>query len=372
MPSLNILIKPASSECNLKCKYCFYHSLAEKREVRSYGMMSENTLEEIVKKAFEFADGVCSFGFQGGEPTLMGVDFYKLFIELIRKYNKSGIKVIKSIQTNGMLIDLEWAKFLVENDFLVGLSIDGFKDLHDYNRVDSNSKGSFNRVMATVKLFEEYKVEYNILQVLTANSARYASKIFNFFKKQNFKHLQFIPCLDPLGESLGSEKYSLTKDKYLEFLKKYFDLWYLEATKGNLISIRHFDNILGIMLNQEPESCDMRLGCMTQNIIEADGSVYPCDFYVIDQWKIGNINDKTFNELIYNDNVKKFLLDSYNTSSTCKQCEWFSLCRGGCKRHRDDNEDMNYYCQVYKEFFEYSVKRFYKIAQDIRNGKYIG
>ena len=219
MPPLSLLIKPASGNCNLRCKYCFYHSIAENRTMPSYGRMTLETLEILVKKALDQADYSCTFAFQGGEPTLAGLDFYCKLIEYVKLYNTKKIKVNYAIQTNGMVIDNEWAKFLHEYNFLVGLSLDGYKDLHDIMRVDVASKGTFNRVMNTVELFNKYKVEYNILCVVNDYLACHVQKAYNFFKKNGFQYLQFIPCLDPLGEIPGGNEYSLTPERYALFLK---------------------------------------------------------------------------------------------------------------------------------------------------------
>jgi len=168
MKAISVLIKPASGNCNLRCKYCFYNSIIRSRETENYGMMDLNTLEILVKKVFESADIACTFAFQGGEPTLVGLDFYKTLIELQKKYNTKNIQVNNALQTNGIVIDENWAKFLNKNNFLVGLSLDGPKDIHDTNRIDMNKKGSFNIVMNTVRLFNKHGVEYNILFVINA------------------------------------------------------------------------------------------------------------------------------------------------------------------------------------------------------------
>ena len=172
MYPLNLLIKPASGYCNFKCKYCFYDDVAQNREVESYGFMSTKTLEEIVKKALKFAKGECTFTFQGGEPTLVGLDFYKDLIKFQKKYNKKGLKIHNTIQTNGFLIDKEWAKFLHNNNFLVGISLDGTKEINDANRINANKEGTYNNILETIELFNKYKVEYNILTVVTSYVAR--------------------------------------------------------------------------------------------------------------------------------------------------------------------------------------------------------
>ena len=377
MPPLSLLIKPASSGCNLKCKYCFYHSLAENRKIKSYGTMSLHTLEQIVKKAFEFAEGQCVFAFQGGEPTLAGLEFYEKLIELQRKFNKNNITVLNTIQTNGIAIDDKWGAFLSQNNFLVGLSLDGYKDIHDRNRVDQNNKGSFNRVIKTVDILNKHKVEYNVLFVVTTESARHASKVYNFFKKNNFKYTQFIPCLDPLGEEPGNHEYSLKPEIYGQFLKNIFDLWYKDILNDEIVSIRYFDNLLRRIMGYNTESCGMNGICGCQFVIEADGGVYPCDFYVIDKWYMGSILESSIEELRASSTVSEFIDTSKYICDECKKCQWINLCRGGCRREREPflhgKPGLNKYCASYKEFFNYSNSRFFELAKrltcrrDIKN-----
>ena len=307
MPPISLLIKPASSNCNLRCKYCFYHSLAENRQTDSYGIMDIETLEILVRKTMEYADYGCSFVFQGGEPTLAGLDFFRSLVEFQKKYNKKNVYISNAIQTNGMVIDEEWARFLAENKFLVGLSLDGPKDIHDSYRAGPNGKGSFIRIMETVNHFNKYKVEYNILSVVTAHSARHINKIYNFFKKHGFRYLQFIPCLDPLGEHPGGYEHSLTPERYAYFLKTLFDRWYNDILQGNMISIRYFDNIVGMAMGYRPESCGMSGVCTCQFVVEANGGVYPCDFYVIDEWYLGNLEHSSFEEIWNSETTGRFI-----------------------------------------------------------------
>jgi len=369
MPPLSLLIKPASSSCNLKCKYCFYHSIAENREVKSYGIMTENTLEQIVKRAFEYAEGQCVFAFQGGEPTLAGLEFFERLIEFQKKYNKNNIAVLNTIQTNGIEIDEKWGAFLSENKFLVGLSLDGYKDIHDRNRVDLYNKGSFNRVIRTVDILNRYKVEYNILFVVTSDSGRHASKVYSFFKRNNFKFIQFIPCLDPLEEMSHDYEYSLKPEMYGQFLKTIFDLWYKDIEKGDMVSIRYFDNILRRIMGYNTESCGMNGICGCQFVIEADGGVYPCDFYVTDKWYMGSILESSIVELKASNVVREFIESSKHICDQCKNCQWINLCRGGCRRERepfiDGKPGLNKYCLSYKEFFTYSNSRFFDVARQL-------
>ena len=366
MPPISLLIKPASSLCNLECKYCFYHSIAESRLTKSYGMMSAETLELLVRKALDYADDICTFAFQGGEPTLAGLEYFRDFVEYVKKYNVNGIKINYAIQTNGIIINEEWARFLSDNNFLAGISLDGPKDIHDSLRVDPIGKGSFNKVMETINLFNKFHVEYNILCVVNSYIARHANKVYNFFKTNNFKYLQFIPCLDPLDGEPGGYQYSLTPERYTHFLKTAFDEWYSDIVKGNAVSIRYFDNLVGMMMGNPPELCGMVGICTPYFVVEADGGVYPCDFYVLDEWRIGNIRETDFAELKSNEKTKQFMDTSSYIATSCRECEFYNLCRGGCRRTREPYSDnkpaLNYYCSSYKAFFKYAGRRLQEIA----------
>lgn len=366
MKNLSILIKPASGNCNMNCKYCFYYDVMENREVQNFGMMKEEVLELIIKKAFAYADNLVNFAFQGGEPTLRGLEFFEKLIELVKVHNTKNIEVGYSIQTNGLLIDDIWAEFFAKNKFLLGLSLDGTKDIHDVNRLDRQGKETFNRIEKNIKILKKYNVDFNILCVVTKNIAKHPKKVYDYFRKNNFQYLQFIPCLDELdGEVNNKQKYSLTPELYGDFLCQLFDLWHKDFTKGQLVSIRMFDNILQIICGYQPESCDMIGRCSVNAVIESDGSVYPCDFYVLDQWKLGTIIDDSFENLITSNLGNDFVKQSLDKPEKCLNCEYISICRTGCKRHHIINKDgirENTFCESYKQFYKNTLPRFKEIA----------
>ncbi len=368
MPPLNVLIKPASSACNLQCKYCFYDDVAAHRTAPNRGMMADETLETLVKKAFEYGEGAIGFAFQGGEPTLAGLDFYRKLLDFQKEYNPKPIRIQNSIQTNGLLIDAKWAAFLAENHFLVGLSLDGPKDIHDLNRTDVRGQGSYSRVEKTVALLNQYQVEYNILGVVTKSVARHIEKVYHYFTKRGFEYLQFIPCLDELGEKPGQNPYSLTPEAYEDFLKRLFDLWYRDFQSGRRISIRMFDNILQRLLGYPPESCDMKGYCSANIVIEADGTVYPCDFYVLDSWKLGDIFHDGFQDMLQGETARSFVAVSQGIAEQCRGCEAFAICRGGCRRNyepiADRISEKNYFCAAYRGFYQYALPRFYEIVRN--------
>lgn len=366
MPPLSLLIKPASGSCNMRCRYCFYADETQNREISSFGRMSPDTMHNIIDKLMEFGAGDCTLAFQGGEPTLIGLEFYKDLTAYAASHpNPNGIKIHYALQTNGYIIDEAWAEFFARYQFLVGVSLDGPKDIHDRYRVDAAGKGTYQRVLSSIRLLEKYQVEYNILTVVTGASARNGLKIYEFFKKNRFGYQQYIECLDPIGEAPGRQEYSLTPSRYGQFLKSVFDAWYLDMKAGHYVYNRYFENLMMILDRQLPESCNMRGVCSRQWVIEADGSTYPCDFYALDEWLLGNINTDSFEDMEKKREESGFVQWSSQVPEECRECKWFSLCRNGCRRNREpvtaEHTEKNYFCTAYQEFFEYAYPRLVEI-----------
>lgn len=366
MPAISLLIKPASSSCNMRCAYCFYADVANRREVANYGIMSEKTLETIIKKVFDYADTVAAFGFQGGEPTVAGLNFFKKAVALQKKYNVKNIRVTNAIQTNGLNINDEWAQFFHDNGFLVGLSLDGTKAIHDKYRKDVLGNGTFDRVLDAAKLMERHKVEFNILSTVNRDVAENIERIYYFFKKQGFSYLQFIPCLDEL-KLPGEREYSLTPELYGRFLKDLFRLWYVDLNTNHPVSIRYFDNLVMMIGGYPPESCGMSGSCSCYYMIEADGSVYPCDFYVTDEWRIGNVLTDGWDEMRQTETARRFVETSRQIAEECKTCRYYRLCRGGCRRNREPislgQNTLNVLCPAFRTFFEYAADDLVKVAR---------
>ena len=366
MPPITMLIKPVSGLCNMRCKYCFYADVTENREIKSYGTMSLDTLETLVRKALDYAEGICVFAFQGGEPTLAGIDFYKKLMEFQKMYNYKKVNIFNSIQTNGYNISPEFARFLNVNKFLAGLSMDGTQAIHDELRVDAKGDGTFPAVNRTVKLFDSHKVEYNILCVVNNLIASEPDKVYNTLKK--YKFVQYIPCIDNFD---GIKKnYSLDSEKYANFLKKTFDRYYSDFMRGDYVSVRIFDNYIGILMGRPPENCAMNGVCSCYFLIEGDGSVFPCDFYVLDEWKLGNVNKDSFARMLNSETAHKFVEVSRHVDEKCLKCKWQKICRGGCRRDRepiiDGKPSLNKYCSAYKDFFEYAYERMEEIADKLK------
>lgn len=365
MPAISVMIKPASGLCNFRCKYCFYADEMANRTHQSYGIMSESTLEHVIIKILEFAEVECTIAFQGGEPTLAGLAFFRKCISLVNKYNTKKIKVKYALQTNAYLIDKEWCEFFAQHHFLIGVSVDGIKYTHDTYRKDADGNDTYLHTLHAIELLKDAKIDFNILTVVNGITAAKVNRIYENYRKQGFDWQQYIACLDPIWKKQGQMDYSLTPEVYGKFLISLFHLWEIDFWKNEAPTIRQFENYIGIIMGYPPESCEHRGNCSFQTVIEADGSVYPCDFYVLDDYRIGNLNTETMEEIQKRRLEIQFVETSFNHTAECKNCKWFKLCRGGCRRHREQpgtQKGENYFCKSYQMFFEECISDMEKIA----------
>ena len=343
MKHLNLLIKPASSLCNMRCRYCFYFDLSAQREIPSYGIMSRETTDKIISNIFKDIVGKdrITFGFQGGEPTLAGLPWFRYFVENVASRKKS-ITVNYSFQTNGLLLNDAWCEFFRENNFLVGLSIDAGKSFHDRNRFSFGDKGasngSFDACMKSKALLDKNRVEYNILCVLTNDMAKDPDRVWRFIMNENIRFIQFIPCLEPpdshpaAKESAGN---TLRPAFFAKFYSRLLTWWIKELEKENYISVKLFDDAANYFFKGIPTACGIDGRCHNQYVIEADGSAYPCDFYCFDEYKIGNLAENTIAELSAPEKIQKFILEKPQLPKICDSCRFLRACQGGCKRMRN-------------------------------------
>ncbi len=363
MPPLSIMIKPASSLCNMRCEYCFYHDVAESRDVPDFGVMNEATAENLIKKALSFADGESiAFAFQGGEPLIAGLDFFKSFVKTVNAENKLSSVITYGLQTNGTLINDGWAEFFKENNFLIGLSLDGNEHNNRF-RIDAKGNNTFYKILMAANILERHKVDFNILTVLTGSCADNIEEIYRFFRSKGFRYLQFIPCLRPFGDKTESELY-MTVEQYADFLIKGFNMYVKDYVRGQYTSVRYFDNLVHLYLGNKTEQCGVCGHCTHQFVVEGNGNVYPCDFYCTDEWLLGNINENAFDSIANCERAKKFIMDSLKQDEKCKSCRLYPICRGGgCKRSRFDRD----YCEAYKRFFSSCLPLFRVFINEKRN-----
>ena len=369
MQDISVLIKPASSACNMACSYCFYRDIAAHREREYQGKLSIAKVEQLVQAAMACAQKRCTFAFQGGEPTLAGLDWFRQLLLVQQKYKKPGVQIYNCIQTNGYDLDEAWACFLAENGFLVGVSLDGSPDIHNRNRKNTEQKDTYNRVRRSIELLKRYHVEYNVLSVVTEQSARSIEKIYRHFRKLGIDYMQFIPCLDPWDTAQGSMQYSLQPQTYGRFLIRLFDLWSADIKNGNRVSIRTFDNWLSMLTGYPAEACGMSGKCAIQLVVEGDAGVYPCDFYVLDHWRIGTVGEQTFEEMLCSSKAQAFLAESAAVPAECAECPYYPLCRNGCKRERrkmpDGTYGRHFFCEAFRTFFEARLPQMQNLLQFI-------
>lgn len=347
MPPLSLMIKPASSLCNLSCEYCFYRDVSEHREHLGFGIMQKDTAEILIQKALDYAAGESvAFAFQGGEPTLAGLDYFRFFTDCVDRLNVKKSKVFYSMQTNGTVIDEEWCTFLREHKFLVGLSLDGDFDGNKF-RKRPDGQNAFYKILTTAQLLTKRNVDFNILTVLTGFCADNGERIYKFFRSKGFRYLQFIPCLRPFDSTEQSELY-MTADQYADFLIKVFNLYVKDYVRHDYMSIRQFDNWVRLYLGHPTEQCGIKGHCSHQFVAEANGNIYPCDFYCTDEYFLGNIKETDFLQMEKSDTARQFIRESLKVPDRCKNCNVYPMCRaGGCKRTQQSED----YCKAYKRFF---------------------
>ncbi|MGL5347217.1 MAG: anaerobic sulfatase maturase [Peptostreptococcaceae bacterium] len=367
MSSITILIKPSSSACNLDCMYCFYKDVSKNRDNYNNGFMNLDTLENIIKYVLNSNIKNVTFMFQGGEPTLIGIDFYKKSIEFQEKYNINNIIITNSIQTNGVNIKEDLVHFFSDNNFLVGVSLDGPKYIHDAYRFDYNHAGSYDEVMNFISLLKKYNINFNILCVVTKLSSKHIHNIYSFYKEHKFNYLQFIPCIRKFDLDIDIDNYYLNNETYLEFLDTLFSLWIEDLKEGNYIEIRNFMDYITVLKGNHPTSCGMGGFCSLHTVIESNGDVYPCDFYCVDKWKLGNINSSPLNSIRNNHKARDFFNRSLYLHKECKNCKVFKLCGGGCRRdlepYIDGIPSFNYKCGAIKSFLERNLDVLFQVSK---------
>lgn len=299
--------------------------------------MDISTAENLIGKMFEFCGekSVLTFMFQGGEPLLAGIDFFRSFVETANKYKTEGSVINYSLQTNGTLIDEEFCRFFKENGFLIGVSIDGEKPLHDKQRSQS-----FDKAMQGIGLLKKHSVDFNILSVITAKTD--AARLFDFYAENGFRDVQPIYCLDPLSGEKAD--YSLNAKQLARFKKRFFNLWFAEVSKGNHFYVRDFDNLLSLLTKGVAEQCGASGRCNAQLVVESDGTCYPCDFYCLDEFECANINTADINDILNSDGLRKFFEYDEPKNSLCASCRVRPLCGGGCKRYRKLYNELSGYC----------------------------
>jgi len=326
-----LLIKPSGSDCNMDCKYCFYKDRAS--EVgQGKQRMSNEVLEKLVKDYLQLGFPEAVFSWQGGEPTLMGLDFYERVVKLQKKYSGPDQMTGNTLQTNAILLDDQWCQFLHDNNFLVGISIDGPKEFHDYYRVDHRGSGTFDKVIKAIQACKKYKVEFNGLILLNDRNVEHPDELFDFFIDNDIRFLQFITCVEKDRDTDKIANFSITPQQYGEFMCRIFDRWYDYGTQN--LSIRDFDSILFYCVTGRHTICTFNGQCSDYIVIEHTGDCFPCDFFVEPRWRLGNIFETPIEKLAAGSKKRDFARAKQKLCSRCLVCRHIAVCRGGCLSRR--------------------------------------
>ncbi len=346
----SLLIKPAGPDCNLDCGYCFYLG---KKDLFGPGAhrMSLEILEAVIRQGMEECGSQIVFAWQGGEPTLMGLPWFGKAVGFQEQYG-GGKTVGNGLQTNGLLLDRAWAKFLRERRFLVGLSIDGPAHVHDRYRITRGRKGSFDTVVEKARLLLGEGVLTNALSVVTDYSAEHPDEIYAFLKGLGFRYLQFIPCVERSAHDPSEvAPYSVTPEAYGRFLVRLFDLWLDDFVDGMpATSVRYFDSVFHKYVGVSPPDCTLGRTCGTYLVIEHNGDVYSCDFFVEPRWKLGNVATHRLFDMLNSQRQTDFGDWKAALPPGCRSCRWLRACRGGCPKERAGS-DPSHFCRSYEMFF---------------------
>ncbi len=365
--AFHVMLKPRGAICNLNCAYCYFLS-KELMYPGSRFRMAHDLLEAYTKQYIE-AQRVpeVTFAWQGGEPTLMGLDFFKLAIALQQKYRKPGMRIYNALQTNGTLLDDAWCEFFHAHQFLIGLSVDGPRDLHDANRVDKGGRPTFDRVMAGLALLKRHSVEFNILTTVHAANAPHPLRVYRFLRDEaGAQFIQFIPIVERrASDDAQAQLYvqagdqvtarSVTGRQWGEFLIGVFDEW-VRRDVGR-VYVQHFDVALAAWAGERAGLCVHEETCGTALALEHNGDLFACDHFVEPAYRLGNIIEIPMIELVASERQRAFGLAKRDTLPRyCRECAVRFVCNGGCPKDRfiatpDGEPGLNYLCAGYKAFF---------------------
>ena len=371
MKPFTLLIKPSGSDCNLDCAYCFYKDRSPEAG-QGRQRMSDEVLGKLVADYMGLGFDAVGFAWQGGEPTLMGLDFFGRAVELQRRYGRAGQWVSNKMQTNAVLLDEEWCKFLHENKFLLGVSIDGPKELHDKYRLDHSGAGTYERVIRGIESCKRHGVQFSALIVLNAGNVGQPERLFDFVVENDLTFLQFIPCIERDRVTGEVADFSITPEQYGDFLCRMFDLWHDYGPEK--LNIRDFDSLVTYYVMGDHTMCTYSKQCTGFLVIEHDGDAFCCEFFVEPEWRLGNVLETPLERLAGDKKKRAFAREKQRLCSRCLLCTHLDICRGGCVKDRVRSgdgvpEQTSYFCEAYKQFFDYTVPRFMEIAAGIESGK---
>ncbi|WP_254174757.1 anaerobic sulfatase maturase [Planktothrix pseudagardhii] len=381
--AFHLLAKPTGAICNLDCQYCFFLA-KEQLYPGSKFRMTDEVLENYIQQLLEsHQTPEVTVAWQGGEPTLMGLEFFERSLELVEKYKKPGQQIIHTLQTNGTKLDDQWGRFFKQQNFLIGLSIDGPQPFHDVYRVDKRGRGSFEQVMQGWKILKKHQVDVNILCTVNAVNSNHPLEVYRFFRDDlRVGFIQFIPIIERVnadGSTLIQSGHQVTErsvkpEQFGQFLIAIFDEW-VRRDVGKIF-IQHFDAALANWVGVQPGVCIFSKTCGTALALEHNGDLYSCDHFVEPDYKLGNIQETPMIELIASEKQYQFGQAKFDSlPNYCRNCEVRFACNGGCPKNRfietpDGEAGLNYLCAGYKAFFTHINQPMTMMAELLRQGRY--
>ncbi len=363
----SLLIKPASADCNLNCKYCFYLGHSGLYPVAKIHRMTVEILEKMISSYMSIEQPVYSFGWQGGEPTLMGVDFFRKVVELQKKYGEKGKVVANGLQTNGILINDEFAKHFSKYHFLLGVSLDGPAYIHDYYRKYINGSDTHADVIRSIDCLKQNNVGFNILTLVNSINVKKAKEVYRYLCDNGFFYHQYIECVE-FDKKGNPYPYTVIGEEWGNFMCEIYDEWIKSDTRK--VSIRLFDSILTYLVENSYTVCKMDQNCCQYFVVEYNGDVYPCDFFVEKELRIGNITGGTWDEFLKLPVYLEFGKQKALWNDRCKDCEYIVYCSGGCLKNRfygkKDPGQLSWLCKGWKMFFSHALPGLKELAREIR------
>jgi uncharacterized protein len=374
-----VVVKPGGARCNLNCHYCFYLEKESLFSPENNFCMPPAVLEMFIRQKIEFDPAAeVHFTWQGGEPTLLGIDFFRTAVTLQKKY-ANGKKIANSFQTNGILLDDDWCNFFRENNFLIGLSIDGPQELHNLYRRTKNDQGSFKLVMRGLELLKKHQVDFNTLTAVHKHNADSALEVYQFLKETGSGFMQFIPIVEriqPDTSAVTSDVSQLTQwsvgpKQYGTFLCSIFDEWVRKDVARQYVQL--FDVALEAWVGMEASLCVFKETCGQAPALEHNGDLYSCDHFVYPENKLGNIMKTPLSELILSEKQSQFGSNKLEgLPQYCRECNVRFICNGACPKHRfiktpDGEEGLNYLCEGYKKFFTHIAPYMRFMANELQN-----
>lgn len=385
----SIMTKPIGPRCNIDCTYCYYLEKEKLYPDEKKFRMSEAVLERYISQtiaaALESGMGEVHFAWQGGEPTMLGVAYFRKIVALQKKHLPAGLALVNALQTNGILLDDAWGGFLAENGFLVGLSLDGPKAVHDRYRVDRAGRPTFDAVMRGLEVLQRFDVAHNALTTVHRANGGKGREIYRFLKACGFDHIQFIPIVErSTGAGLAGApqqgtppdtrvtEWSVAARAYGKFLCDVFDLW-VKADVGR-VSVQFFDVQLGLWMGRPSGLCVFAKTCGKSLALEHVGSLYACDHYVYPDYRLGALGETPLREMLWSERQVAFGQDKEaSLTAQCRACAFRFACNGGCPKHRfarskTGEAGHNYFCESYTAFFKHAGPRLEKLAWQLANG----